>query len=79
VDPAFRRRGIAAAMMKAVLTRAAGVNGLRQVSLNVATTQAAARALYDSLGFRIFGVERRSLRVGDGYVDEEHRVAYLDA
>jgi RimJ/RimL family protein N-acetyltransferase len=78
VDPAFRRRGIAA-MIKAVLTRAAAVNGLRQVSLSVATPQAAARALYDSLGFRIFGVERRSLRVGDGYVDEEHRVAYLDA
>ena len=47
-------------MMKAVLTRAAGLNGLRQVSLNVATTQAAARALYDSLGFRIFGVERHT-------------------
>jgi hypothetical protein len=41
------------------------------------TANAAARALYVSAGFEAFGLERRALRVGDRYVEEEHMVLHL--
>ena len=78
VDPAFRRRGIAVAMMKFLLGRIVRIDGLRQVSLTVATTQVAAIALYESLGFKRIGVEPCSLRLDDSYVDEEYRVLIFD-
>ena len=77
VTPAARGKGAAKAMLTHVLDRARSYPGLEQVSLNVAVTQNAARALYDALGFNVYGYERRALRVGDTYVDEEHRVLYL--
>ena len=43
----------------------------------VATTQTAAIALYQSLGFRSFGCEYRALKIGERYVDEEQMVLYL--
>jgi hypothetical protein len=37
----------------------------------------AARALYRSLGFVVFGTEPRSLKVGQTYVDEDHMMLRL--
>jgi RimJ/RimL family protein N-acetyltransferase len=39
---------------------------------------AAAQALYRSLGFKSFGIEPRAMRVGDKFYDEEHMVLQLD-
>jgi ribosomal protein S18 acetylase RimI-like enzyme len=43
-----------------VMEHAARVEGIEQIVLVVATTQGAAIALYQSLGFRSFGCERRA-------------------
>ena len=77
VDAAFRRRGIARAMLEALVARAAAVKGLRQISLSVTMHRRAARALYDALGFEVFGIEKRSLCVDGVFVDEEHRMLDL--
>ena len=77
VTPAARGQGVAKAMLTGMLERARSYPGLEQVSLSVAVTQEAARALYDALGFRVYGYERRSLKVGETYVDEEDRVLWL--
>ena len=45
--------------------------GLRTILLSVSQTQAAAKRLYERLGFRTYGVEPGALRVGDRYLDEE--------
>jgi ribosomal protein S18 acetylase RimI-like enzyme len=79
VDPTFRRHGIAGAMMKFLLAKIVRIDGLRQVSLTVATTQVAAIALYASLGFERVGVEPYSIRLDDSYIDEEHRILILDS
>ena len=71
VTEAARGKGVG----KTMLTRT--YPGLEQVSLSVAATQVAARDLYDALGFRVYGYEQRSLKVGDTYVDEEDRVLWL--
>lgn len=68
---------MAKALLNGMLERARSYPGLEQVSLSVAVTQEAARALYDALGFRVYGYEQRSLKVGETYVDEEDRVLWL--
>jgi ribosomal protein S18 acetylase RimI-like enzyme len=51
--------------------------GLEQVALGVSTTNVAAKRLYESLGFEIYGRENRALKIGDEYVDEELMVLYF--
>jgi predicted GNAT family acetyltransferase len=51
VDPAFRRRGLARAALSTLCARLLAA-GSRTVMLHVAEENAAARALYDRLGFR---------------------------
>ena len=64
-------------MLTGMLARARSYPGLKQVSLSVGVTQEAARNLYDALGFDLYGHEQHALKVGDTYVDEEHRVLWL--
>jgi ribosomal protein S18 acetylase RimI-like enzyme len=74
---AMRGSGVGRSIMSALLARAARVEGIEQIGLMVATTQAAAIGLYQSLGFRSFGCEHRALKIGGRYVDEEHMVMFL--
>lgn len=71
VAPEARGQGIGRSLMTAALTRAARLPGLEQVHLGVVATNAAAVALYHSLGFTSYGTESRALKLGDHYVDEE--------
>jgi ribosomal protein S18 acetylase RimI-like enzyme len=78
VTAGMRGKGAGRALLKALLERAAGIEGLEQILLAVATTQPAAIHLYRALGFGSCGCERRALKIGRGYVDEEYMVLYLD-
>jgi ribosomal protein S18 acetylase RimI-like enzyme len=73
----IRGRGIGRSMMKALLERAGKIDGLEQILLSVTTTQAAAIALYRSLGFTSFGCETKALKIGDRYIDEEYMTLCL--
>ena len=77
VTESARGKGVAKAMLNYLLARARTYPGLEQVSLSVAVTQLAAHRVYDTLGFRVYGYEQNSLKVGDTYVDEEDRVLWL--
>jgi ribosomal protein S18 acetylase RimI-like enzyme len=77
VTARMRGSGIGRTIMSALVERATDVEGIEQVGLMVATSQTAAIALYESLGFRSFGCEHRALKIGERYVDEEHMVLYL--
>jgi ribosomal protein S18 acetylase RimI-like enzyme len=78
VKPAYRGLGIGRRLISEILARARQNPRIVQVQLSVATTQQEARVLYESLGFRSFGLERRALCVDGEYVDEEHLVLQLD-
>lgn len=71
VAPEVRGQGLARSLMAALISRAAGLPDLEQLVLEVVTTNEAARQLYSSLGFVSYGLERRALRIGDRYLDEE--------
>jgi GNAT superfamily N-acetyltransferase len=52
VEPAARRRGVAAALLRAAVDWSLAQPGAQAVTLTVRDDRAAARALYESLGFR---------------------------
>jgi RimJ/RimL family protein N-acetyltransferase len=74
VAPEYRGRGLSRALLVRLLQMVKDAPDIQSVLLKVATTQRAARRLYGSLGFRSFGVEPRSLKARDGYIDEEHMI-----
>jgi len=77
VTAAARGQGLAKAMLTLLLDRVRRYTGLEQVSLGVSVPQEAARQLYSALGFEMYGYEKHALKVGETYVDEEHRVLWL--
>ncbi len=73
-----RGKGVGRAILTFILERTRGYVGLDQITLTVAAPQAPARRLYTSLGFEVFGYEPHALKIGDTYVDEEHRVFWIN-
>ena len=71
VTPEARGQGLARSLMSSLISYAADLPDLEQLVLEVVTTNEAARRLYSSLGFVSYGLERRALRIGDRYLDEE--------
>ena len=69
VQPASRGKGVARALMNEIISQARTINGLEQI-LIVASAHLPARKLYQSLGFKAYGIEPRSLKVGTEYVDD---------
>jgi len=73
-----RGKGVGREMMRLLLERAVGVDGIEQILISVVTGQAAALSLYRSLGFEFYGCERRALKIGERYFDEEHMVLFVN-
>ena len=77
VTPAARGRGVGRALMEEAIRRARQVPGLEQLHLAVVSSNTAARALYDTLGFVVYGRDPRTLKIGDRYFDEDMMVLRL--
>ena len=56
-------------LVDAALAYARGISGLEQVNLVVGEKNTQARRLYESFGFKSFGVEPRELKVDGQYYD----------
>lgn len=69
VDPATRRRGIAAALLTAAQQHAREMEA-RKLSLRVLGSNPAAIRLYEKLGFRREGVLREEFLINGAYVDD---------
>lgn len=74
VSSAHRARGIGRSLLTHLLELARQDLSLEQILLAVGSSQNAARELYGSLGFEIYGTEPRALKVGSRYVNEEHMI-----
>lgn len=74
VAPSLHRRGVGAALLRAVIDHAR--TRVAVVQLTVLQANSAARALYSRFGFVSYGVERRALR-HDG-VDHDDELMALD-
>lgn len=65
VDPAQRGTGLARRLMQAAIAEARR-RGLAAIVLSVSADNLPAFRLYESLGFRVFGVEPDAMRLPDG-------------
>lgn len=74
VTASYRGQGVGRALLDELLTRAKNDSSLEHVLLSVGSGQSAAKRLYSSFGFQVYGTEPRALKVGSTYVDEDHMI-----
>lgn len=79
VLPTFRGKGVARALVEAVLAQARSTPGTRVVQLKVMQTNTRARLLYASCGFLPFGTEPFAVKVGERFVSVVHMWCAVDA
>jgi ribosomal protein S18 acetylase RimI-like enzyme len=77
VSEECRGKGIGRALLGELIGLLQLLPGMQQVALAVSSQNAGAKGLYKSLGFEVYGCERRALKIGDEYVDEELMVLYF--
>jgi ribosomal protein S18 acetylase RimI-like enzyme len=65
------------AVVSEAIAQARTIPGLEQLLLAVVTINDAARRLYRSLGFEVYGLEPRALKQGEQYWDEELMILRL--
>jgi len=75
VRPSERGRGTGAALLRALIAHAA--QSVEALKLSVVVDNGSAARLYDRCGFVPYGVEKRTLKVGDRYYDTELRMLQL--
>lgn len=75
VTEAARGTGLAEAMVEAVVDYAR--DKVEQILLSVIEDNERAKRFYEKMGFEPYGLERRALKIGERYYDEEFRVKFL--
>jgi ribosomal protein S18 acetylase RimI-like enzyme len=78
VAPERRGTGLGRLLFVAVVARARTWPGLESLWLDVTTTNAGARALYASCGFRTIAIRPRTLKVGERYYYYDEELMLLD-
>lgn len=74
-----RGKGYGRALVEELIARARSLDGLEQLILAVVSSNTAARALYRTLGFEVYGLQASALKLDDGrYLDEELMVLWLE-
>ncbi len=78
VSPSKRSLGIGKVLMEEAIKKAKGIEGLEQVYLAVVSTNEPAKKLYSSLGFEVFGTEKKGLRLeNNSYFDVDYMILFL--
>lgn len=77
VAPGARGQGLGKALIQELVRRASLLDGLEQINLTVISDNAAAKQLYASCGFQVYGIERNAMKSGGQYWDEENMVLFL--
>lgn len=75
VTEAARRKNVATELLSALLKDLPPY--LEQVKLCVTTHNQAARSVYDDMGFKEYGLEKKALKVGSAYYDECMMVKFI--
>ncbi|VEF47581.1 acetyltransferase [Bacillus freudenreichii] len=77
VCPKNRGIGIGKCLMVEAIKKAKELGGIEQIHLTVVSTNEPAKKLYSSLGFKVFGKEKRAMKLDKKYFDEDHMVLFL--
>lgn len=71
VAPKFRGLGLGKLLLIELIRRAKNCDGLEQINLTVVSENNSAKKLYKSLGFKVYGVEKKALKFNGQYFDED--------
>jgi ribosomal protein S18 acetylase RimI-like enzyme len=78
VTPENRSKGIGRLLLVEAINQAKTIGKIEQLNLSVVTTNKPAKKLYTSLGFEVYGTEKRALKLDERtYLDEHHMVLFL--
>jgi ribosomal protein S18 acetylase RimI-like enzyme len=71
VDHSKRRSGIARSLMLEAIKKAQEIESVEQIYLTVTSSNEPAKNLYQSLRFKTYGLDKRALKIGSTYFDDE--------
>lgn len=77
VAPDTRGKGIGKALLEEAIRKAKSLKGIEQIYLSVESTNEPAKKLYSSVGFEVFGQDKRAMKINDSYYNEDHMVLFL--
>ncbi|MHC4940033.1 MAG: GNAT family N-acetyltransferase [Planctomycetota bacterium] len=77
VAPEMRGRGIGRALMETAIDAIAAAPGIEAIQLGVGQSNKPALALYRSVGFETYGVEKAAIKLDGRDIDEEMMVRFL--
>ncbi|WP_455661616.1 N-acetyltransferase family protein [Pradoshia sp.] len=77
VAPECRGHGVGKLLLTELIRRAKNVDGLEQINLAVVSDNISVMRLYKSVGFQVYGVEKRALKFKGQYFDEDLMVLYI--
>lgn len=77
VRPEKRGIGLGKYLLTEVIKKANILEGIEQINLTVVTKNETAKRLYSSMGFEVFGTEKKALKYNNTYFDEAHMVLFL--
>ena len=78
VHPGYRGKGIGRKIIEQVIDHVRDRGDIMQIKLTVNSENIAAKTLYESLGFKTYGVEPKALQVDGVYYDEDLMMLWLD-
>ncbi|ALC87504.1 acetyltransferase [Bacillus sp. FJAT-22090] len=78
VSPQVRGQSVGKALLVEAINKAKAIKEIEKINLSVVSTNEAAKNLYSQLGFTIFGVEEKALKMNDTYFDEDHMALIID-
>lgn len=77
VKPEMRSSGVGRKLLTKAIDQAKSIGEIEQIKLMVVSSNEAAKNLYKSFGFEIYGTEKNALKVNDMYYDEHHMVLFI--
>ncbi|WP_210364003.1 GNAT family N-acetyltransferase [Bacillus sp. REN3] len=77
VKPETRGKGAGKQLVETVVSQARKLEEIERIYLTVVASNEPAKRLYSSIGFEVYGLDKKALRVGDTYFDEELMVLFL--
>ncbi|WP_313892050.1 GNAT family N-acetyltransferase [Psychrobacillus sp.] len=77
VSPSIRGLGVGNTLVTKAIEKAKSIESLVKLNLSVVSSNKQAKRLYEKLGFKVFGVEEKALKLADTYYTEEHMTLIL--
>ena len=69
--------GIGKALLSELLNKAKSLANLEQINLGVVSSNASAKGLYNSFGFKTYAIEKNALKIGEQYFDDDLMVLFI--